>query len=102
MDTEQKHQARLEMVRRFEQSTLSKKEFCRLEGVPRTTLDYWRRRAQHSKVAEAGFIEVVTTEDATSTAVEVYSQTRQPQVELELPFGVKLRFFGVGAEVLGR
>lgn len=80
-------QERLAMARRFESGGLSKYEFCRREGISRSKLDYWLKNLvrEHQPV-DAEFVEVVVAEPRTLQ--------RSVTCEVELPHGVKLRFFG--------
>lgn len=89
--TESQRRQRLELVRSFPKSGLSRTEFCRRHNLPVSTFDYWRRTAQieeASSTFEGQFVEVRVedTEDLRSTQ----------DMEIELPYGVKIRFFGIG------
>lgn len=82
-------QERLAMARRFERGELSRTEFCKRERISKCKLNYWLKnleleRNQH--VADAQFIEVVVSEPV--------RDQQQVTCEVELPHGVKLRFFG--------
>ena len=80
---------RLAMARRFEAGSLSKNEFCRREGISGCKLNYWLRHLEDERsrgIVDADFVEVVVT-DSTSRSERV-------TCEVELPHGVKLRFFG--------
>jgi len=82
-------QERLAMARRFETGGLSKNEFCRREGISGCKLNYWLKNLDKERqqvVADAEFIEVVVTEPVV--------QAQEVACEVELPYGVKLRFYG--------
>lgn len=83
---------RLAMARRFETSLVSKSEFCRQEKVSVCKLNYWLKNLaieRRQETSEGEFIEVVVSEPETSVS-------RRVTCEVELPHGVKLRFFGPG------
>lgn len=79
------------LARAFEHSDLTKREYCRRHGLSVNSLDYWTREAakERSEVLEAAFFEVQVTDSAPVTPPSC-----QPDLEVELPMGVKLRFFG--------
>jgi hypothetical protein len=83
---------RLAMVRRFANSELSRAEFCKQEGISISCFDYWRARA-HQREALSGFVQVKVEE---AQAVERAERMPRPSLEVELPMGVKLRFFESG------
>lgn len=89
--TEKERRQRLELVKGFRESGLSRAEFCRHHGLPVSTFDYWRRAArieEAESTVDGHFVEV-HVEDA-------HQETEpRPEMEVELPYGVKLRFFGV-------
>lgn len=91
MKKEDLRRDRLEMVRRFHRSEMSRAEFSKAEGIPVSTLDYWRARTRspRNETADAEpFIEVEVEDVTTARAY------REPSLEVELPMGIKLRFFG--------
>jgi hypothetical protein len=71
------------MLRRFESSGLSSREFCDRGGLALSSFQRWRRRL--GPVAAAEFVELVPP-SATSTPVATWS------LEVALPNGVCLRF----------
>ena len=90
--TEKERKQRLALVRSFPESGLSRTEFCKRHRLPVSMFDYWRRAARIDAAEEAvegRFVEV-RIEDAPDKA------DQRPEMEVELPYGVKLRFFGVG------
>ena len=84
---------RFALARGFETSRLSKSEYARRHGLSINVLDYWIREAarEDSSALEAAFFEVQVTD---SPVPEAKMPPRQPDLEVELPHGVKLRFFG--------
>lgn len=82
---------RLALARAFGQSNLTKAEYCRRHGLSVNSLGYWIREAakEKSESLEAAFFEVQVTDSAPVTP-----SSSQPDLEVELPMGVKLRFFG--------
>jgi hypothetical protein len=89
--TEKERRQRLALVRSFPKSGLSRAEFCRCHDLPVSTFDYWRHTARLEGVegtVDGHFVEV-HVEDAPQET------ERRPEMEVELPYGVKLRFFGV-------
>lgn len=85
---------RLALARAFETSGLTKVDYGRQHGISANSLDYWCREAHKEKLeketVEAAFFQV-QVEDGPPAATP-----RQPDLEVELPLGVKLRFFGTG------
>lgn len=78
---------RLEMARRFEAGQFTKAEFCCREGISPCKLEYWRRNLELERGTFDGeFVELRISDSATPGCVVT--------CELELPHGVKLRFFG--------
>ena len=78
---------RLEMARRFESGGDSKSEFCRREGISTCKLEYWLRNlALERGHFEGEFVEVRVSDSVATDRVLT--------CELELPHGVKLKFFG--------
>lgn len=87
---------RMEMARRFETGFLSKREFCRREQISSTKLNYWLARLDREKsqeTIEGEFLEVVVSDLTQNREGPCHSEV-QLTCELELPHGVKLRFFG--------
>ncbi len=82
---------RLALARGFETSKLSKAKYCRQHGLSVNSLDHWLREATKEErgAVEATFFEVQVSDGPTSVS------SRQPDLEVELPLGVKLRFFGM-------
>ena len=86
-------QRRFALVKSFPKSGLSRAEFCRLHGLTVNSFNYWLKEWRFQtggSITDAEFVEVQIAESPEPTRVH-----RQPDVELELPHGVKLRFFGV-------
>ncbi len=84
---------RCALARGFKSSNLSKAEYCQRHGLSRSSLDYWVREADKvdpGDLEEGSYFEVQVTDSAPIKAL------RQPDLEIELPLGVKLRFFGTG------
>lgn len=90
-DTERRE--RFALARAFEASNLTKAEYCRRHGLSVNSLSYWSRAAAkaESEALEATFFEIQVTDSA-----PVAPPSRQPDLEVDLPLGVKLRFFGTG------
>ena len=74
-----------EIVKRFESSGLSTRDFCRREGLASSSLQRWRLRL--GSVATPEFVEIVP-ETASSTSSADWS------LDVSLPNGVSLRFEG--------
>lgn len=50
-----------QLLKRYEESGLSRQEYCRREGIPVTTLDYYRQRSSRkaaARRASSGLIKV--------------------------------------------
>lgn len=89
--TEKERRQRLALVRSFPESGLSRAEFCRRHDLPVSTFDYWRRTArieEAESTVDGHFVEVLVEDVAKEPEW-------RPEMEVELPYGVKLRFFGV-------
>lgn len=82
---------RFALARGFETSKLSKVEYCRRYQLSVNSLDYWLREAakEEQGAVEATFFDVQVSDNSAPML-----QSRQPDLEVELPLGVKLRFFG--------
>jgi len=74
-----------EILRQFESSELSSRDFCRREGLALASFQRWRRRIGPAAAAE--FVELVPTP---SPSAEAPSWA----LEVALPDGVCLRFRG--------
>ena len=72
-----------EILRRFESSGLSAREFCSRDGVPLSSLQRWQRRQR--AVPAAKFVELVSPAP-TSVPASTWS------FEVSLPNGTSLRF----------
>ena len=86
-------QRRFALVKSFPESGLSRAEFCRRHGLTVNSFNYWLKEMRIQgvgSITDTEFVEVQIAEDPEFTRVP-----RQAEVELELPHGVKLRFFGV-------
>ena len=83
------------ILNKYERSGLSQDQFCKREGLPLTTFGLWRRKLRAASLAPqpASFIEVCIPENVEVTDVQV-SQAK-PDLVVELPYGVVLRFHGV-------
>ena len=82
-------QERLELARRFEVGSLSRTEFCKREGISKCKLSYWLKNLDLERkqgVTDTEFIEVVVSDPV--------ARKQTVTCEVELPHGVKLRFFG--------
>lgn len=86
-----KRRERFALARAFGTSELTKAEYCRRHGLSTNSLDHWIREAakQDSETIEGAFYEIQVAADAPTAF-----QARQPDLEVDLPLGVKLRFFG--------
>ena len=87
--TSRGRQERLAMAGRFQAGGLSKTEFCRREGISKCKLAYWLKNLKLERkqdVTDAEFIEVLVSDPT--------SREQTVTCEVELPHGVKLRFFG--------
>lgn len=90
-DRERQH--RLALARGFDASNLTKVEYCRRHGLSANSFAYWYSQAkdqQSEGIVESAFFQV-QVEDGPPAAT-----SRKPDLEVELPLGVKLRFFGTG------
>ena len=108
--TESERQSKMAIARAYQGSGLTKVEYARCNGLTVNSLEHWHREAKRVRnhpLVETAFLEVQMGDDrqvqelrqhpAGSTDEATFAVAR-PQVEIELPFGVKLRFYGVGAE----
>ena len=82
---------------RYDRSGLSQEQFCKREGLSLTTFAMWRRkiRAASSSLATqpSSFVEVCIPDSVKVTEVQVPDV--RPDLVVELPYGVVLRFHGV-------
>ena len=77
------------VVERFRGSGLSQKRFCETEGVALSTFSYWMKKAAaNTESGSARFVEL----DFLSAVPLAESP---PELVVELPLGVVLRFRGV-------
>jgi hypothetical protein len=99
------------IARAYQGSGLTKVEYARRNGLTVNSLEHWHREAQRVRnqpLVETAFLEVQLGDDqqvqelrqppAGASTDGVNFTGARPQVEVELPFGVKLRFYGVGVE----
>jgi transposase-like protein len=93
MDRDDLREQMMELVENFESSGLDRASYSRLHGVSLSKFDYWRskwKREQGSDVQEAEFVEL---DLGRSSSVRAST----PDLEVELPHGIKLRFYNVGS-----
>lgn len=92
--SDRERRERFALARAFEHSNLTKAEYCRRHGLSVNSFDYWSREAakEEPQALEPTFFEIQV---ADSPPVH-QPPSRQPDLEVELPLGVKLRFFGPG------
>ena len=62
------------ILREFENSGLTRREFCQRHGIPLTTLDYWRRR--QSRPPRLVEVEVAPRESAAGFALVLVNGRR--------------------------
>jgi len=73
-----------EIIMRYRQSGLARKEFCAQEGVTFRTFEEWERRQRRAKRGKGQFVEIPAP-----------SVTPNPwAVEVEFPTGVRLQVRG--------
>ena len=91
--SDRERRERFALARGFEASGLTKRDYCRQHGLSTGSFDHWLREAAKAEVGEreGSFIEISVADSAPEV------QSRQPDLEVELPLGVKLRFFGTAA-----
>lgn len=79
---------------KYDRSGLTQEQFCDQEGVALATFATWRRKLHAAKLATipAGFLEVCIPDQAPARA-----QDFAGELVVELPYGVTLRFRGLGA-----
>lgn len=89
--SDRERRERFALARGYRASNLSKAEYCRRCGLSVNSLDYWLRESEKEEMsaAETAFFEVRVTDSEASPTPKV-----QPDLEVDLPYGVKLRFFG--------
>jgi len=75
----------IEILKRFESSGLSVRDFCRREGLASSSFQRWRNRL--GSVAAAEFVELVP-------AVQPSAASSRWSLDVSLPNGVCLRFQG--------
>jgi transposase-like protein len=108
--TESERQSKMAIARAYQGSGLTKVEYARRNGLTVNSLEHWHREAQRVRnqpLIETAFLEVQMSDEqqvqelrqhpVSSTDEATFAGAR-PQVEVELPFGVKLRFYGVEVE----
>ena len=88
--SDRERRERFALARAFETSGLTKSEYCRRHGLSTGSFDHWLREASRSEsgTLEGSFIEISVADSAPAISPQ------QPDLEVELPLGVKLRFFG--------
>ena len=74
-----------ELFLKFRESNISKRAFCREEGITPTRFRFWQKRLEGNGDKDGKFIEVPQTCNILTEESERYS------VELEFPGGIKLR-----------
>jgi hypothetical protein len=91
--SDRERRERFALARAFEHSNMTKAEYCRRHGLSVNSFDYWSREAakEEPQALEPTFFEIQVTDSQ-----PVAATPRQPDLEVELPLGVKLRFFGSG------
>lgn len=85
------------LVRKFKSSNLTPKEFCELYGMTDSQLYYWRKKldTENQPVDTSNeFIEAEIVEQDIRSTQDTNSQPEQPNLVVELPYGVKLKFYG--------
>ena len=75
----------IEILKRFESSGQSVRDFCRREGVASSSFQRWRKRL--GSVASAEFVELVP-------AAQTSAVSASWSLDVSLPNGVCLRFQG--------
>lgn len=78
----------------FEESGLTREAFCKKNELSLATFDNWRRRVR-AAAAPARFVEVRLPQQNAPLQVEEPASLRGDLV-VELPYGVVLRFRGLG------
>ena len=88
--SDRERRERFALARAFETSGLTKSDYCRRHGLSVNSFDYWLREAAkgESGAMDAAFFEITVADSAPTLS------PRQPDLEVDLPLGVKLRFFG--------
>ena len=89
----QEKRTKIEMAQRFLSSQLSKTQFCEKENISKRVLTYWLKRLEEQTCAqtdEGQFLQIDIKESQKPLSPD------KPKItcELELPHGVKLRFYG--------
>ena len=85
------------LFERFGQSGMTRVAFCKQEDVGLATFDAWRRRilAAGCESAPSRFIELHMSGAGTPTLDLPCPVSKSPDLTVELPYGVILRFHGV-------
>jgi hypothetical protein len=73
-----------EIIARYRQSGLGRRQFCEQEGLTLRTFEKWYGRVRRSESSKGGFVEVKPAR----TTAELWA------VEVALPTGVRLRVRG--------
>lgn len=79
---------------KFDESGLTREAFCKKNGLSLATFDNWRRRVR-AAATPARFVEVRLPQQSTPLQVEEPANLPGDLV-VELPYGVVLRFRGLG------
>ena len=85
----------------FEQSGMTRDRFCRQESLSLSTFESWRSKMRSTptsapKPLPARFVEIcLPPAEESATARSASTEAQIPEVVVELPFGVTLRFRGM-------
>lgn len=91
-----KRQKTFALVEEYKNSGLSRDKFCQRHGITVRKLASWVtlvNRAEAESTPEAEFIELVATTSKTKSSKETSKPHKTLELEVELPLGVKIRFF---------
>ena len=73
------------LIDKFNRSNVSKKQFCRQEGIPISVFYYWQKKVKQTrKPSDKGFLPVEVN----------HKPTIQSSVEISFPNGVVVRLEG--------
>jgi hypothetical protein len=86
MEELNKTDAMFDLVNQWQQSGISQKEFCALNGIKVATLGYWIKKYKQKQTGYEGFASL-------SLGQEPMNHSGDPKIEIELAGGLVVRIY---------
>ena len=83
----------------FQESGLSRKDWCQQNGIPQSTLSYWIRKIQSEDIGAEGVSDLVFARLPMEMELDVPIHTGSPPVTILLPENIRIE---VGADCPAR